>query len=192
MTIRWGVRALLLLFDCVDELCTKGGWPHVMRLFLRLMLVGPEGFISAGVPIEVNGAWNLIWARVQIVIGDVDGLRLLLSWRGANAIRPCPRHSNVTSKRSGLQHLGAGAHLVDICCHDHRRFVTEEPGYLEELMDISVAAEDQYLAGSMSSGRFDQICKASGFHPDRFGLLSDPVLRLHLKLGQVTGAKLSE
>ena len=153
---------------------------------MRLMLLGPEGFITAGVPVEVNGALVLIWSRVEIVLADGDGLRMLLSWRGANALKPCWRHSNVTAKRSSaLQRYAQGAHLVDITCDDHRRFVTEEAGYLEDLMDILIAAEDRYLDGSMSKPRFDEMGKASGFHADRLGLLSDRVLRPHLKLGEV-------
>ena len=40
-----------------------GGWSHMLALFLRLLLTGPEGMSSAGVPLIIRGRPLMIYAR---------------------------------------------------------------------------------------------------------------------------------
>ena len=77
----------------------QGGWPHMFVLFVRVLLLDPEGLMTGGVALEVGGQSVLLFATVRNVLSDGDGLRLVSDWRGANAIKPCWRHCNVAAKR---------------------------------------------------------------------------------------------
>ena len=77
-----------------------GGWSHLLRLFLNVLLIGPLGFESAGVPIRVQGKDVLIFAKLSNIISDGDGFRVAYDWRGHASMRPCLRHWNVLRKDS--------------------------------------------------------------------------------------------
>ena len=61
----------------------KGGFPRILRDYLKLHLIGSCGAITSGIPLVVNGAPMLVFVRVQGLLADGDGWRLSLNWRGA-------------------------------------------------------------------------------------------------------------
>ena len=165
----------------------NGGWPFMLRMFLRNLLIGPEGFETVGAPIVLKGVLWTVHAKLSILLSDGDGLRMALSWKGANALRPCFRHSNTVSKRSRLSDIGE--ELVDITCADFEKFKTNGSSYLEDLMELLVEAQARHERGEMSGRDFDQICLASGFHPDARSIQMDPDLRRSFKLMEAGGFK---
>ena len=165
----------------------NGGWPFMLRMFLRNLLIGPEGFETVGAPIVLKGVTWTVHAKLSILLSDGDGLRMALSWKGANALRPCFRHSNTVSKRSRLSDIGE--ELVDITCADFEKFKTNGSSYLEDLMELLVEAQARHERGEMSGRDFDQICLASGFHPDARSIQMDPDLRRSFKLMEAGGFK---
>ena len=104
------------------------GWSALLRLFMRHLLIGPEGLRTVGVPLMLRNTPVLLFATVTNLLSDGDGLRSGLNWNGANSLRPCLKHDNIVSKRSGL----AGDGFVDITCTDHRamRLATGVPSCL--------------------------------------------------------------
>ena len=158
----------------------QGGWAYLFRVFMRQFLLGTDGgLLTSGVHLVVFGESVLLFSRLSNIISDGDGLRLLSSWRGACAIKPCFKHTNVVGKRSDLARRDPG--IVDITCSDHTKFVLASKGYLENLMDIILEAEVQRDTGLMKASRYDTLLVASGFWPSN-GILADRELRAHVKL----------
>ena len=121
--------------------------------------------------------------RLKIVISDGDGLRMGLDWRGAGALKPCFLHSNVVSKRSDIPDRAQD--MVDICCDDPDRMRNIQAGFLEETMDLILAARDSFEAGRITRGRYEMVTKSAGFWPNREGLLADRELRRAVSLSEV-------
>ena len=159
----------------------QGGWPHMFVLFVRVLLLDPEGLMTGGVALEVGGQSVLLFATVRNVLSDGDGLRLVSDWRGANAIKPCWRHCNVAAKRD---EAFCSDGFVDITCTDHTQMRTAKAGYIEHLMDMLVAAEDECEAGAMTLDKFKAIGRASGFNANRKGLLADKEMRKIVRFGE--------
>jgi len=60
----------------------SGGWSCMLKEFLKALLLGPSGFQTAGVALELRGRPALIHARVGQLLSDGDGLRIALQWMG--------------------------------------------------------------------------------------------------------------
>ena len=124
----------------------------------------------------------LLFARVRNVLSDGDGHRIAFDWRGANALRPCLKHVNVVSKRSGV---GGNDGYEDITCRDWRKMRTAGPHFLADAMELVIQAEKEYEEGRMTQGRFMAICQSSGLWAAPLGLLADRALRLHIPWSDV-------
>jgi hypothetical protein len=75
-----------------------GGMSHVMRVFLRRLLLGPEGLATVGVPLLINGQHTMLFASVAAMLADGDGHRQVWNWRGAGSLKPCFVHFNIWKK----------------------------------------------------------------------------------------------
>ena len=159
----------------------EGGWSHMLRQVLRMMLIGPEGMTTSGIALIVKGRPLLLYAKLHVLLSDGDGLRMALDWRGANAVRPCFKHSNIVSRRSDLAEGG----FVDITCSNASLMRRAAPTYLEELMDLCLAADIAWTQGTMSRSRRDDVQKCTGLHANAHGLLADRVLRECFHVGEV-------
>ena len=124
----------------------------------------------------------LLFAQVKNVLSDGDGHRIAFDWRGANALRPCLKHVNVVSKRSGV---GGNDGYEDITCRDWRKMRTAGPHFLADAMELVIQAEKEYEEGRMTQGRFMAICQSSGLWAAPLGLLADRALRLHIRWSDV-------
>lgn len=79
----------------------EGGWPHLLRLFLRRLLLGPSGAKTAGMVVELSDAEpSLIFANLSNILTDGDGFRLAYDWKGHASTRPCLQHYNILRKES--------------------------------------------------------------------------------------------
>lgn len=77
----------------------EGGWPHLLRLFLRLLLLGPSGTNAGGIAVELGDATpTLIFANLSNILSDGDGFRVAYDWKGHASTRPCLQHYNVLRK----------------------------------------------------------------------------------------------
>ena len=76
----------------------EGGWPHMFKLFLNSLLVGPTGLSTGGVAIDVNGRPTLVFAKLAAVLADGDGHMKCWDWKGAASLKPCFKHFNIFKK----------------------------------------------------------------------------------------------
>ena len=129
----------------------KGEWPLIFRIFMRDMLLGPDGFVSSGAALELAGEAVHLPARLANVLSDEDGIRMVADGRGANAIKCCRVHANVVSKTSNLE--GHHADAVDICCSDYTAFKPIKHGYHEHIMSMLLEAEREHDAGRLTTTR---------------------------------------
>lgn len=60
---------------------------HTSRL-----LVGPTGFSTAGVPVELPSGTTVIFARMSNLLSDGDGFRITCDWKGHASMKPCFKH----------------------------------------------------------------------------------------------------
>ena len=74
----------------------------MLREFTRLHLLGAEGLQTAGVPIIVDGAPTMLFARLTNLLSDGDGFRLAYDWKASSSLKPCLRHWNVVKKADRL------------------------------------------------------------------------------------------
>jgi hypothetical protein len=79
----------------------EGGWPHALREYLKLQLLGTDGLSSAGLPLELRGQHVLLFARLTNILSDGDGFRLAYDWKASASFKPCLRHWNVVKKDEG-------------------------------------------------------------------------------------------
>jgi hypothetical protein len=152
----------------------RGGWSHMLRLYLRLQLLGPSGLTTAGTPIMLNGKAVLIYAKLRCVVADGDGLRLALDWVGASGLRPCWKHNNVMKKDSDL--ASRSANFVEIDCWDTSRFRRSDSKDIATIVDLLKVAKAKVDAGTMTATRFKEYEQATGFHYNPDGLLADAEL----------------
>ena len=140
-------------FDKVD-----GGWGSMFRQFLRLLLLGPQGFATAGAPVVVGGRHVLIFATIKYMIADLDGHRMSLNSNGANGFRPCLRHCNVLKKNSETAALDP-ASFVEITCCDPSRFQSANSADVFYNADVINEAHARWSAGRMTKARFKNLEK---------------------------------
>lgn len=162
-----------------------GGWSAMLRRFLNLFLFGDTGISSSGTPIEIDGVFHVIWARVSNILADGDGHRMALSWKGAAGMKPCVRHWNLVRLGSGLiEHDSA---FVEPDCTDHHRFQRATTAELGDAMDSLVLLESRVQAGNMPKSRLQNLEMAVGLTTCRQGVLADKRLRSRLDfVGVVT------
>ena len=60
----------------------KGGWSAMLRAYLNLHLFSEGGLGTAGAVVRFGGQQRLLFAKVENVLADGDGLRLALQWSG--------------------------------------------------------------------------------------------------------------
>ena len=157
----------------------SGGFSRVLRDFLKLQLLGPNGLLTVGVPLMVNGAPLTIFAKVQFLLGDGDGLRLALDWRGAGSLKPCFRHGNVWKAGSDMARRIEGH--VEHTCADPSLFKTTSAHEFEQIVDHLIWAKSQWSAGLMTKSNFEKLQKVAGTKCNPLSFFADPELRPHVK-----------
>ena len=60
----------------------EGGWSAMLGIFLERLFDGPQGFFTAGVPLEIDGRVVLIYSRLRWLMSDGAGHRKTMNWRG--------------------------------------------------------------------------------------------------------------
>ena len=136
----------------------QGGFSAVLRLFLRKLFLSPNGLGTAGIPLKLHGQWFLLRARLTNLCSDGDGLRSGLCLRGANGLRPCPFHSNVTRKDSNL--VGNG--IVDIGCHRPAEMKAVTDSIFDEDLALVTAAWRRWQANELTKVMYTNISQSRG------------------------------
>jgi hypothetical protein len=83
----------------IDEVV--GGWSHLLAMYLRRHLLGPDGLATSGLPLLLHGddrPPTLLFARLTNLLSDGDGLRQAYDWKGSSGLKPCFKHFNVFKK----------------------------------------------------------------------------------------------
>jgi len=154
-----------------------GGWPFMLKVLLRLLLVGPHGLTTTGVPFEVDDKHYVLFGTLSCLLSDGDGLREALDWKGAKGIKPCFRHWNLVNRNTDLVHRDPDRRLVDLTCCDPAKFLSWLPNELEATIDMLTESQRRVAGGTMTVARLENIEKATGFNTNQHGLLADARLR---------------
>jgi len=148
------------------------------------MLVGPAGFLTAGVPLLIAGVHRLLFARLANMLSDGDGLRSGLDWRGATSLKPCFKHLNVLMKGSGLAHLRPG--FVDIACCDRTMLRKWTSDKVFRAVDLLEGAHRRVQDGRMTKAAYRDLEMATGLNRNPEGILASRALRPHFDVDCVT------
>ena len=137
---------------------------------------------TVGAPFRFEGRVFTIYATLECLLSDGEGLKVALDTLGFNGIRPCIRCQNVLRKGSGLASRRVG--FVEVGCADHTKFVPSTPQDLEREVNTVVAARAQVLAGTRSPGNHDANRNASSLssetnHGTASSWSSEPIRRHH-------------
>ena len=173
------VRAVL--YNSVD-----GGFSNFLKIFLRRMFFGANGLLTAGVPLELFGAPFLLKASLSNLLSDGDGLRAALCWKGANSLRPCMRHWNVTKKGTAILDHDGSAELVDVTCSDFNAFKRQSDEDCKANIALVVAAARRRGAAGLTNTMFDTICTSRGLSYHEKGIVFDPVVGELIKQDVIT------
>ena len=164
------------IIPCLMQSCAmktiRGGWSCMFKHILRLLTLGPLSITNAGVVLVLHGQPFHLYAKVRIVLTDLDGHRMTWDWRGAASIRACLKCDNCWIKG---HHCLAGH--VDIMCADADRFHAMEHSTLCNFADLITAMHGEMVAGRVTAARFQEVVKATGFNFNPDGVISDTDLR---------------
>ena len=172
------VIPLLVRSSKISEIV--GGWSNIMREFLKKQFLSASALNTAGIPLKLHGEWFLLRAQLTNICSDGDGLRIALCLRGANGLRPCFTHDNVSKKGSDL--ASRSAHIVEIGCHDHRKFHCQTDAGLDESLCLLKATHQRWLAGGVSGAMYTKISQAAGMRYNENGIwcrLMNKVFGMH-------------
>ena len=161
-----------------------GGWSRMLRDLLRLTLGGPSGLQTAGSPASIKGQPVTIFAKLVFLLGDGDGLKMALQWKGASGVKPCFRHWNLVKRDHWLSTETGGKYVAVDCCQASK-FQLFSEAHLRETIDVAVEASRQVAAGTLSLTKFDEATKALGFTATEDGLLADGELRRRINFMEV-------
>jgi hypothetical protein len=173
------VRAVL--YNSVD-----GAFSNFLRIFLRRMFFGANGLATAGVALELFGEPFLLKASLSNLLSDGDGLRSALCWRGANSLRPCLKHWNVTKKGTTVLDHDGSAELVDVTCSDFRAFKRQSDEDAQANIAVVVAAARRHRAAELNPTMFNTICASRGLNYHAKGVVFDPVVGELIKQDVIT------
>ena len=100
---------------------TEGGWSRILRDALRCLFLDSScGLIEAGVAVKLKGKPYLLKGKLQVMLGDGEGLQEAFQWKGAGGLLPCFKCENVVALGSDVATRSRA--FVEIDCSDHRRF----------------------------------------------------------------------
>ena len=153
----------------------EGGWSRMLAIFLRHVLLGPSGFATVGVPLDLPSGRVLIFARVSNLMTDGAGMKETFDWRGHSSFRPCFRHFNVLKKGSDLAWRRPG--YCEITCADPTKFKVWQAAEIHHTIDLLAAASERVDAGTLSQPRYDELELACSLNFNKHGLLAAVDLR---------------
>ena len=163
-----------------------GGYSCILAKFLRALLHGPHGSLTAGIPLDLgNGSIAVIWATITNLLADGEGLALAYQWNGASSIRCCLKHHNCVSKSSGLAALDTTGTFVDIACTDAGKFLQWNQGDIIANATGICEAREKLDSGEMRITAFNKMVTACGFKATRSGILQDRQLSQHIQWVEV-------
>ena len=93
-----------VLVRCSIIAQVPGGWSSMLRAYIQLHFFSSTGIATAGLPLMLNGAPFLLFAKLSHVLADGEGLRSGVQWKGAAGLKCCIRHWNVLKLNTDLMH----------------------------------------------------------------------------------------
>ena len=154
----WMTPAVALHTSIVS---TKGGWSCMLKLLLKLLLVGTHGLQTVGVCFIAQGRDFVLFGCLALLLSDGDGLREALDWKGAKGVKLCFRHWNVVNKNMDLVERDPARQYVELKCYDHAKFKCWSPRELEASIDMLTEARRRVDAGAMTHARLESLEKRS-------------------------------
>ena len=152
----------------------------MLRIFLNVLLKGPTGISTAGLPLELGEELFHLLAKVSHFVADGDGHRQALEWNGASAIRPCFRHWNLLKLGTDLANRDPANEFVEFDCAAPERFRLSTTADLHSIADTLVAMKARVVDVRATMTRMKQFQKACGFTCSPSGLLTDRQLGIDI------------
>ena len=153
----------------------KGGFSHVFRIFLEMLLISSSGVATVGMPVVIPGLQRVIFAKVSNLLSEGDGHRLAWDWKGASSLKPCLKHFNVFKLGSDL--AGRMRGYVEIGCADVTQFRSWTADQMFVAADSVASASTRALAGTITKAMQHEIEQSVGLNHNQFGLLMSPTMR---------------
>jgi len=139
----------------------QGGWPALLKTYIRMHLLGSSGIATAGVALLLNGSPHVIFARVSNLLTDGDGHRVSWDWKGQGSMKPCIKHVNVLRKGSGLVHRRPGFVEITHARHaDFRQWTTADAC---DCMGALSNAQEHVRDGRVTHAKYKDLEMAIGF-----------------------------
>ena len=104
--------------------------------------------------------------------GSVDGFKIALDWKGANAMHPCWKHWIVIKEDANLP----DADFVEVTCCDPTLFKKTKARDHVRHMTLLIEAKKRLDDGRITHGVFDDLEKSCGLNRNPRGLLADKLL----------------
>jgi hypothetical protein len=159
---------------------TLHGLTSVVRLLLRSLFLGPEGWGTAGVLVDLDEP-RILFTVLGNLLGDEAALNRVCSSKGAGGIVPCVICKNVVAlNEDSLVDHSSDGYIVDISCGDNTKFDHVSDKELYDKHDML-----NELSSTATPGEFKQIEQAMGIAFNPVGVLSDRELRPHVRLASV-------
>jgi len=152
----------------------EGQWSSVLAITLRKLFMGPEDLQTSGVVVTLNGRSHLIYAKLNWLLSDGDGIRMAYCWKGGSGMRPCMVHRNVLKKGAAI--LASLPDHVDICCGDVTRFQPLESRHCVEGAELVREAHRRWRLGDITKALYVEIEMSEGFTFSALGLPWDSEL----------------
>ncbi len=170
------------LTSTIGSVC--GGFATIFAKYIEAIASTPHSALTAGAFVPINGEHHLLLAKVTCCVGDGDGLRQVLSWKGASSTKPCFRHFNVTKFDSAAAVRDNDLSLVDISCCDPSKFKRASSNFVRESMEFMFEAHRCYDAElrmrpapkrkTWNKTKLSSLSRAFGLHPNLQHVLVGP------------------
>ena len=154
---------------------TRGGWSRCFRCVLHSLLTSPLSVRRAGIALSLHGEPFMLFAKLEIILTDLDGHRLNLDWTGAGGTRPCFGCANVWRKNYPVI-----PGQVTICEHDVTKFQPMTTSLLFDMLDVLEGAYHQWQSGEITKAQYADMEQAFGYHYNPDGVLFDEELRAEI------------
>ena len=148
-----------------------GGWPRVLRAFLRRLMLGPHGLATTGLALRLGDETFVIRARLSNVLSDGEGLKVAFDWKGSSGLKPCIKHYNVFKKGSDLAHRRPG--YCEVTCADATCFLTWLQKDMSASMALLNAAKKRVDEGMLPKARLDELEMSVGFNANTHSVWVD-------------------
>ena len=165
----------------------EGGWPHVLKVFLQRLLLGPHGLATAGLAMLIDGESYILRAHLSCVLSDGEGIKVGFDWKGASSLHPCIKHWNVLKRGSDLAHRRQCC--IEVTCPDENKFKLWKQHEIAETFGILNEAKRRVAMGRLSNAKLGELETGYGFNANPHSLWTASELAGAIKKDMVSSVR---